>query len=296
VSPLEVAQVYAALANGGVAHPPIAVDRVVDQSGGTVWQPAPAEQPALDPNAAFLVSSVLSDPLYRPMLRDAGPDSSTVAAHTAFSDNHYDSWAAGYDSNLVLVVWIGNASGFALKDSVVASTIWEDIFRDALATHPAVPFDQPPDVVSVDLCANPGCTVKRTEFVIRGTEAIAQAANLATITHPITVISDSRTPLVNRGKIAPATASVNPSVTVGGSRSALGQVTVPDVSRTSPDQARQRLATAGLTNATKVQYIAVADLPANLKDLAVGQVAQTVPASGVQVQPGTSVVLVVRPN
>ena len=294
VSPLEVAQLYAALADGGLAHPPVAIDRVVDQAGQTVWQPGPAEQVALDPNSAYLVSSVLADPAYRPVLRDASPDDAAVAAHTAFSDNKFDSWAAGYDSSLVLVVWVGNASGFALRDSRVSAAIWENIFQDYLSTHPAGTFEQPPDVVAVDLCANPGCTIKRSEYVVRGTEAVAQASNLKTIAKPVAVISNSRTPLVDRGKTS--SPSVSPAVATVGGRSPAGKITVPDVARMSPDQARQRLAADGLTNATQVQYMVPADLSAIPKDLPSGQVASTIPAAGVEVQPGTSVVLVVRPN
>jgi membrane peptidoglycan carboxypeptidase len=293
VTPLEVAQVYAAMANGGVAHQPVAIERVLDQSGKTIWQPEVVEQSALDPNATFLVSTVLADKTYQPDLGDIGAEAGAAAMRTAFADNRYDSWAAGYDSNLALVVWVGNASGVALKDSDVAASIWSDIFQGALASRPAIPFEPPPDVVSVDLCANPGCTVKHPQFVIRGTEAVAQSANLTTIANPVAVISDSRTPLVNRGKNISTTTVASPAAA---QQSPGALITVPDVARSTPDQARQRLVAAGLTNAARVQYVSGADLPANLKDVAVGQVAQTLPASGIKVQPGTSVILVVRPN
>jgi membrane peptidoglycan carboxypeptidase len=296
VSPLEVAQVYATLANGGTAHSPSWIQQVVDQAGQTVWQAPSTGFPALDPNAAFLVWPVLSDPAHRPMSRDLVPDDAAVAAHVALSSDHRDSWAAGYDSNLVVVVWIGNANGQVLKDNDVAAAILGDIFHEILITRSAVRVDQPPDVVEVDLCSNPGCTVRHGEYVVRGTEAIAAAANLATITQPVTVISDSRTPLVNRDKNPPATTTVRSDVATTANRSAGGLITVPDVSRTTPDQARLRLSAAGLTNATRVQYLSGADLPANAKNIPVGQVIKTLPAYGGQVRPGTSVVLVVRPN
>ncbi|HLZ10643.1 MAG TPA: transglycosylase domain-containing protein, partial [Chloroflexota bacterium] len=165
VSPLEVAQVYATLANGGMAHAPTWIQRVVDQSGQTVWQAPTAAVPALDPNAAFLVSSVLADPAHRPISRDAVPDDAPIAARVATSSDHLDSWAAGYDSNLVVVVWIGNANGQVLKDNQAAGTILGDIFHDVLTTRAAVRVEQPPDVVELELCANPGCTVKRAEYV-----------------------------------------------------------------------------------------------------------------------------------
>ena len=148
----------------------------------------------------------------------------------------------------------------------------------------------------MELCANPGCTVKHAEYVIRGTEAIAQANNLTTIAQPVTVISDSRTPLVNRDKSVPATTAATAPVVATASKVAGGLITVPDVSRTTLDQARLRLAGAGLINATKVQYVNGVDLPASAKDISVGQVVRTLPTYGARVQPGTSVSLVLRTN
>ncbi len=296
VSPLEVAQVYATMAVHGVAHPPIALDRVVDPSDRIVWQAASEEHAALDPGSAFLVGKVLADPSLSPFPQGVIPSDAVVAGHLATSDDHRDSWAAGYDANFVLVVWIGNASGQELKDSDVAARIWGEAFRDILQTRPSVPFDQPADVVELNLCRNAGCTLKRTEYVLHGTEAVALAANLATIAQPTTPILTSRTPLLNRDPQGAPGVVLAPLPPAPAKPTVGGLVTVPDVSRTSPDQARQRLAIVGLTNASKVQYILGKNLSAKAKAVAPGQVVETIPPFGVGVQPGTSIVLVVRPN
>ncbi len=297
VSPLEVAQVYATLAAGGIAHPPIAITKILDPAGRVV-ETAPLDESAvLDPGVAYLITSVLADPTVRP---PEGPQpladgQNNVAARLAFSEDHQDAWAVGYTPNLVAVVWVGDASGHALPDGRLAEGIWRTFFEEALKVRPATPFAVPADVVEVSLCKNPACSARHTELALRGTEKAVEAINAQAIAVPTPATGSSRTPLVDRARST--TRAATPVARQGVAiTSAGGLITVPSLARTNPDEARQRLVAIGLANAPLVQYRSSSELSVDERSIPVGQVIGTSPAAGQQVAPGTSIVLIVRRN
>ncbi|MDP3159183.1 MAG: penicillin-binding protein 1C [Reyranella sp.] len=103
ISPLEMAGLYAGLANGGNFAPPIVRrDR-----------PAPAPIRLIGPTAAWYVAEVLADaPLPEGFaslpvaLRDR-----RIAYKTGTSAGFRDAWAATYSTNWTVVVWVGHADG-----------------------------------------------------------------------------------------------------------------------------------------------------------------------------------------
>jgi len=290
VTPLEVAQAYGMLANAGSARQPAVIDRVVDPNNRIVLQDQSKAVQALPAGVAYLVTSALADPSVRPPeVQSALKLTAPVAFHDVVSDDRRDSWAAGYFPNLTVVVWVGNTSGHPLDDVGAAAEIWGSFVRGATQVRPAASYSRPTDVVTVSLCQNPGCTSKRSEDVLRGTEKAAEDANAAAIGGQQTGVTNSQTPLVDRARAQTALQAATSIV-------ASGPITVPDVSGTSPDQARFRLAAAGLANAGLVKYVSGPDLPPALHNIAVGQVVGTSPAAGERAAVGTSVVLTVRRN
>jgi membrane peptidoglycan carboxypeptidase len=289
VSPMEVAQVYATLAAGGLAHPPTAIDRIVAPGGKAVTVPRLAAKPALDPGVAYLVGLALSNPAWRPpadqaQLALAPP----VAAHLGWSQDHRDAWAVGYVPNLVVVVWTGNSNGQALTSTAAAARIWRDYFQGALTLRPPAPVAVPADIVRVSLCQNPACTTTAQEPVLRGTEQQVEAANARAIAEPTVTTGNSLTPLVDRAPtpVATPTALAAPVLS--------GLVAVPELSGLSLEKARAALSAAGLASAASIQYRSAADLSGTPTTAAVGQVIRTSPAAGTKVAAGTQVVLIVR--
>lgn len=103
VSPLEMAGLYAGLANGGSFAPPqVRRDR-----------PKPQLLRLIGPTAAWYVSDVLAEaPLPEGFaslpvaLRER-----RIAFKTGTSAGYRDAWAAGYSANWTVVVWVGHADG-----------------------------------------------------------------------------------------------------------------------------------------------------------------------------------------
>jgi penicillin-binding protein 1C len=102
-SPLEMAGLYAGLANGGSFAPPqVRRDR-----------PKPPSLRLIGPTAAWYVSDVLAEaPLPEGFaslpvaLRER-----RIAFKTGTSAGFRDAWAAGYSANWTVVVWVGHADG-----------------------------------------------------------------------------------------------------------------------------------------------------------------------------------------
>ncbi|WP_295142707.1 penicillin-binding protein 1C [uncultured Reyranella sp.] len=103
ISPLEMAGLYAGLANGGRFAPPqVRRDR-----------PRPEPLRLVGPTAAWYISDVLAEaPLPEGFaalpvaLRER-----RIAFKTGTSAGYRDAWAAGYSANWTVVVWVGHADG-----------------------------------------------------------------------------------------------------------------------------------------------------------------------------------------
>jgi membrane peptidoglycan carboxypeptidase len=297
VSPLEVAQVYGMFANAGIAHRPYAVQRILDRDNNVLNESASPDRAAVDPGIAYLISSVLVDNPLKTVDGNSVLDPALrVATHSGISEDGRDGWVAGYVPNLVVVMWVGAGGVRPLANLDPALRAWGDIMRDALKLRPPAPIGMPPDVIPISLCKNAGCSSRQVEYVIKGTEGLAETANAAAVARPTQSIGNSRTPLVGRDQSSAQPTS--PVVTGSTARSASNgaPIAVPDVSGATLDQGRERLLGAGLRVAADPRYVSGSTLPGGGKGVAVGQIASTTPPAGAQVPPGTEITLVVRRN
>src|SRR4030095_14259726 len=110
VSPLEVAQIYNALANGGFSTPLRAVRAVVDVEGKPIKTFALETTPVADPVAVYQVNRMLVQVMEHgsgQAARAQIPPEIVVAGKTGTSSDYRDSWFAGFSGNTLAVVWIG---------------------------------------------------------------------------------------------------------------------------------------------------------------------------------------------
>ena len=110
MTPLEVAQVYGTLANGGFRTPLRAVRSVVDAEGEPLQRFPIAIEQIADPGTVYQLNQALVQVLRRGTGRSARgklPADLVAAGKTGTSDEYRDSWFAGFTGQHVMVVWLG---------------------------------------------------------------------------------------------------------------------------------------------------------------------------------------------
>ncbi len=137
ISPVQLAGLYAALADDGLPRPLVF----------STASPPANTSPLLSPQARFLVLDMMR----------GGTDDRMIAWKTGTSHGFRDAWSVGVRGDYVLAVWQGNFSGRgnnALVARKCAAPLMFDLFtRLRLPDKPMVP---PDGVRQVELCAASG--------------------------------------------------------------------------------------------------------------------------------------------
>lgn len=153
VSPLELATVYATLANEGVRPPVHGLEAVVDAHGQPLEaRPLPLPERALSPQTAYLVTSVLQGVVDRGTgagVRRQGLHD-TLAGKTGTSNERRDNWFAGYAPSRATVVWVGydDNSPTRMSGSRAGVPIWARFMGRVRPAGGYGTFEQPPGVVT----------------------------------------------------------------------------------------------------------------------------------------------------
>jgi membrane peptidoglycan carboxypeptidase len=169
VHPIDLIQVYTVFANQGLYIPLHTIERITISTGNTAYQYSPPPpQRVLSAQAAFLLTSVLSDNPARepefnvcsPMYLDPSPADCLAfhgnsphvwpaAAKTGTADDLTNDWTVGYTMDYTMGVWVGNNNNTPMQwvDGVTgAAPIWYHSMLDAEAGLPQRPFPVPPGV------------------------------------------------------------------------------------------------------------------------------------------------------
>jgi penicillin-binding protein 1B len=106
-TPLDMAGAYTTFANGGVHLKPWLLASVRSPNGDIVADFAPEAKQVLDPRVAFLTQSLLEGVMARGTASSVRTHGFTAPAAGKTGTSH-DVWFAGYSSNLLCVIWVGN--------------------------------------------------------------------------------------------------------------------------------------------------------------------------------------------
>lgn len=154
VSPLEMASVYATLANGGVYHRPTAIKEVADADGRVLLEGHSTGVRVIQDGVAAEVTRILGENMRSgtgtgAMMSDGRPE----AGKTGTTDDHTDAWFCGYTPTLATCVWIGypdetkpmyGVEGVgAVSGPTLPADIWHLYMDAALAGTPPVSFPAP---------------------------------------------------------------------------------------------------------------------------------------------------------
>ncbi|HEY2902524.1 MAG TPA: PBP1A family penicillin-binding protein [Polyangia bacterium] len=147
VTPLELANAYAAFPSGGQRGDTSLVRTV----GGQAIE-VPPPQPALKPEVAYIMVSLLRSVIDEGTARAAaGKLRRPAAGKTGTSNGQRDAWFVGFTPDLLAAVWVGFDDGQSLGRGEAgarsALPIWLDFMSKALVGRPTRDFAQPPGVV-----------------------------------------------------------------------------------------------------------------------------------------------------
>ncbi len=196
VSLLSLVNSYRTLRNGGRYGPvsflaPDLALAVAGAQGRTVSTPRgageaadarPANPPAIDPRAAFIVTDILADPLAR--ARTFGTDSVLAtrfwtAVKTGTSKDMRDNWAVGFSQRYTVGVWVGNASGAPMWDvsgTTGAAPIWAAVMNHLHKAEPSRAPLPPAGLVQTQVAFGAAsddsrsAEASRSEWFLQGTE------------------------------------------------------------------------------------------------------------------------------
>ena len=179
ISLLEMVDVYAAFDNGGYHLDPHIILQVQTQDGDLLADNThPYAAPAITPEHAFLITSILSDyearkPAFGSAARWLELPDRPVAAKTGTTNDWRDAWTIGYTPQLVAGVWVGNTDDSSMNDVggvSAAAPIWKAFMMEAHKGLPVQAFAPPPGVVQLEICAQtgklvtPDCKERRLEY------------------------------------------------------------------------------------------------------------------------------------
>lgn len=167
MSPLEVAQIYESLANGGYRMPLRVINSVTDAEDNPVARFPMESIKVISDEPYYLTFKAMQEVVRRGTARNLQqkiPAELNIAGKTGTTDDYRDSWFAGFSGNYLNVVWVGNDSNkkTGLSGSNGAMRVWMDIMKDLPLTSLNVPqptnvFEFPVDMTTGELMGE-SCT------------------------------------------------------------------------------------------------------------------------------------------
>ena len=140
VTLLDLTTAYDTLASNGQYLPPSPLLSITDSQQHSLTPESPAQpKQVLDPDAAFLITDILSDNKARTPAFGANSVlklSRPAAAKTGTTSDFRDNWTLGYTRFLVAGVWAGNSDGHPMRNIsgiTGAAPIWHAFMEGVLA-------------------------------------------------------------------------------------------------------------------------------------------------------------------
>jgi penicillin-binding protein 1B len=172
--PLEMAGAYTVFANGGLRLDPWLVASARTPSGDVITDYTPTSKQVLDPRVAFLTTYMMEA-----VLQGNGHDGCIIggrdycgtgagvrnmgflAPAAGKTGTSHDAWFAGFTSNLLCIVWIGNDdyTVLGLEGAHAAAPIWAEFMKKAVELPQYSDTNEftPPegiDIVKIDKASN----------------------------------------------------------------------------------------------------------------------------------------------
>ncbi|MBE7417288.1 MAG: penicillin-binding protein 1A [Ideonella sp.] len=156
VTPLQMACAYSVFANGGYRVAPVLIARITDAKGRVLQETKPdvadPAMRAIDARNAFVMTQLLREVTRTgTAARAASLHRPDIAGKTGTTNDSLDAWFAGYQPDLVAIVWIGYDTPRKLGDREtgggLALPVWMNYMSYALRSIPPRSLPPPEGVV-----------------------------------------------------------------------------------------------------------------------------------------------------
>ncbi|HEY8997724.1 MAG TPA: PBP1A family penicillin-binding protein [Edaphobacter sp.] len=133
-TPIDMAGAYTVFANGGVHLKPWMLASVRNAGGDIVADYSATAKQVMDPRAAYLTQSLLEGVLNYGTAANAVRGHGFTAPAAGKTGTSHDAWFAGYTSNLICIVWVGNDdySDIKIEGAHAAAPIWTAFMKRAI--------------------------------------------------------------------------------------------------------------------------------------------------------------------
>ncbi len=179
-TPVEMAGAYTVFANGGTRMSPLMVRSVRDVKGNILNNYQSESKDVLDPRVAYVMTTMMEAVVNNGTGYPVRARGFTAPAAGKTGTSH-DAWFAGYTTNLLCIVWVGNDdyTDIKLAGGAAAAPIWAEFMKRAVQLPQYAntkDFPAPSGVVNVtldkatNLIATPSCPQDYTVAFIAGTE------------------------------------------------------------------------------------------------------------------------------
>ena len=186
VTPLELASSFGTLANEGIHAEPVAILKVVDKNGRTIFENKPEQTSAVSKQVAFIVTDMLRSVVREGTGWRLADFPFQVAGKTGTTSDDKDVWWVAYTPHLTGVVWMGHDEPTYMRNvagGFQPALMWKQIMTVAHQDLPAKQFERPEGIVGpIEICIDSGkiptelCKRDprghrtRGEYFIRGTQ------------------------------------------------------------------------------------------------------------------------------
>jgi penicillin-binding protein 1B len=133
-APLDMAGAYTIFANKGVHLDPWMLASVRTPTGDVITDYTPTSKQILDPRVAYLTVSMMENVLHGEGTGAGVRNMGFVSPAAGKTGTSHDAWFAGFTSNLLCVVWVGNDdyTDLKLEGAHAAGPIWAEFMKKAV--------------------------------------------------------------------------------------------------------------------------------------------------------------------
>lgn len=180
VTLFDLVTAYSVFGCQGLRVEAILIRRITDAEGNVLEEREPKAEPAISPETAYLMTSLLQSVVQEGTGRAAAALGVPCAGKTGTTNDFHDAWFIGYTPDRITGVWMGfdrpRSLGPGETGGRLAAPVWVDFMKRVLPHGRAREFPAPPGIVfaridtQTGLLAGPMSASARLECFRMGTE------------------------------------------------------------------------------------------------------------------------------